>query len=284
MKLDHIYKGIGQEYYDSKLFEVNASVNPFGSNKVTDIAYQKVERLALATYLVTNLIPEEESVKENIRISVQQLLDDVLALHKRMNMNGRSATNECITTTRKIISLLDIGYASGYISQMNIEVLKNAYGAFVSFLKTTKSDKGREEIILDESFFDQTLQTNSKRIVRENTSNGQKVILSDTSVKDTITDKQRKVLKDKTLSDTKQNINKSYKRTQSLRTQKRSTSRRIAILDIVKKSGPIHIKEIVTEMPDCSEKSIQRELAQLVKDFVLQKEGIKRWTTYSVAL
>tara|TARA_B100000745_G_scaffold62803_1_gene37109 strand:- start:532 stop:708 length:177 start_codon:yes stop_codon:yes gene_type:complete len=58
----------------------------------------------------------------------------------------------------------------------------------------------------------------------------------------------------------------------------------MAILDVITKKSPIHIKDIAAEVSDCSEKTIQRELQSLVHDNVVKKEGSKRWTTYSLVV
>ncbi len=55
---------INHTNYDSVLPDVNMSVNPFGQNRVAEIAYKKIERLVLATYLITNFVPENENVRK----------------------------------------------------------------------------------------------------------------------------------------------------------------------------------------------------------------------------
>ena len=71
-------------------------------------------------------------------------------------------------------------------------------------------------------------------------------------------------------------------RPQSLKDKRRLANRRMLILDVVTQKAPVHIKDIATDIPNCSEKTIQRELSSLVTDGVVKKEGSKRWTTYSL--
>jgi hypothetical protein len=42
------------------------------------------------------------------------------------------------------------------------------------------------------------------------------------------------------------------------------------------------MKDFVKVIPECSEKTIQRELLDLVGKGVLKKEGERRWSTYSL--
>jgi hypothetical protein len=57
--------------------------------------------------------------------------------------------------------------------------------------------------------------------------------------------------------------------------------RRDRIIDILR-VGPATITEISAKMPDCGPKTVQRELAALVKARAIVAKGERRWRTYSV--
>lgn len=59
--------------------------------------------------------------------------------------------------------------------------------------------------------------------------------------------------------------------------------RRERILSFLKDNHGATIKDIMSVVPDCSEKTVQRELIQLIKDNAITREGERRWSTYSVA-
>ncbi len=59
-------------------------------------------------------------------------------------------------------------------------------------------------------------------------------------------------------------------------------SRRERILDIIKDKKEATIKDIAELITDCSEKTIQRELINLIKDSVIVREGERRWSKYKV--
>ncbi len=61
------------------------------------------------------------------------------------------------------------------------------------------------------------------------------------------------------------------------------TNRREAILDILRSKGSLSIKDISTHVRDVSEKTIQRELQNLIDEGVVNKSGERRWTTYALA-
>lgn len=61
-----------------------------------------------------------------------------------------------------------------------------------------------------------------------------------------------------------------------------SVGRRERILDIMRTRGVVSIKDISDIITDCSEKTIQRDLMDMIKDNVIQKEGERRWSKYSL--
>ena len=58
--------------------------------------------------------------------------------------------------------------------------------------------------------------------------------------------------------------------------------RREKMLKIIRVKGAVTIKDITDQIKDCSEKTIQRELTQMVLEKLLKKTGERRWSRYSV--
>jgi len=69
----------------------------------------------------------------------------------------------------------------------------------------------------------------------------------------------------------------------SQRQYKGQNKRSSLILEFVRKNKSVSIKEIARVIKDCSEKTIQRELALLIKEGLIQKHGERRWSVYSPA-
>jgi DNA-binding transcriptional ArsR family regulator len=63
----------------------------------------------------------------------------------------------------------------------------------------------------------------------------------------------------------------------------KKSSRRDAVLDVLRAKGPLYIKDISTVIRDVSEKTIQRELATLVAEGLVTRSGERRWTSYALA-
>lgn len=56
--------------------------------------------------------------------------------------------------------------------------------------------------------------------------------------------------------------------------------RRERIMSVIKDKGEATIKDIAHVVTDCSEKTIQRELIDLIKDNVIVRDGERRWSKY----
>jgi len=52
------------------------------------------------------------------------------------------------------------------------------------------------------------------------------------------------------------------------------------ILDLVRSGGGLSIKDISAVVKDCSEKTIQRELAELIRQGLIRRVGERRWSLY----
>jgi predicted HTH transcriptional regulator len=64
---------------------------------------------------------------------------------------------------------------------------------------------------------------------------------------------------------------------------KRKDQRKNTILSFIKGHNNSSIKDIVPNIIGCSEKTIQRELIELIKEGKIKKTGERRWSKYSIA-
>ena len=60
-------------------------------------------------------------------------------------------------------------------------------------------------------------------------------------------------------------------------------SRRERVLDVIRDKGEASINDITDVIKDCSEKTIQRELINLISDSIIVREGERRWSKYKLA-
>ena len=77
----------------------------------------------------------------------------------------------------------------------------------------------------------------------------------------------------------KDNIKDNYKGHTNGESDKHK-ERMSLILDFVRKSNGVSIKEIAAVIRDCSEKTIQRELSALIQKGYIERKGERRWSVY----
>lgn len=245
-----------------RLVDANVSVNPFGRNSVSDRAYKKTERLALATYLVTNHVSERESLRKNLRESAHSML--TLVAQSPDLFRNTEALTPVLLQVRTILTLLDLLFAAGCASEMNVSILKRAYTDFINFLNSSVGSEYSETASL-QGIFDET-QQKAEPVVLGGFTSKQEVVPR-TAVRGGTSLLKKKKKKSKNTS---------------LKSRAISTNRRVVILDMVAKTGKVTVKEVATQIPDTSPKTLQRELMNLVEEGTLKKEGNKRWTVYTL--
>ncbi len=77
-------------------------------------------------------------------------------------------------------------------------------------------------------------------------------------------------------------VNTLSKKDGSTATPEHRQSRRMQIIDVLRDKGTAPIKDIADSIADCSTKTVQRELGNLIKDNVVIRIGEKRWAKYAL--
>lgn len=235
----------------------NVRTNPFGENKAGERAYRRAERIAAALHLVTNHIDGSEPVRQNIRTSATSLLEKVLAIRDEMRVPNSSSIHSLQACIRHLISLTKLASVSGFVSMQNAGTMIEALDELGNYLSVA------QRTVLAESFSvsrDELMDIRTP--VHKNGNIRHKDIKDSTYTDDTDTHTQRD-MSDKTGASNGQ----------------RSES----ILEILRGGGPLGIKDIASNLPEYSEKMIQRELQSMAARGQIKKEGFKRWSRYSAA-
>lgn len=228
--------------------------------------YQKTERISTAIYLITNLMSTEEPMKWRLRKTALDLLNIVMSL-SNTNLSSRDKNlREVNKELFYLISLYEVAFRSGFISQMNYEIVNNEMQKLANFLvEYDREDSSSRNNLFIKDFFEEGVDDINK---------GQ--IQKDIYKKDNMSYKGHYKRQDKEMSFIKtkanNNINKSSDR----------SKRREKIISIVKGKGEVSVKDISDVIKDTSEKTIQRELISMVEEGLLIKEGERRWSRYSI--
>jgi hypothetical protein len=225
--------------------------------------YKKTEKLITALYLVTNFIKDIEPIRSKIRNQGVNLLSLHMSFMNASLTDRSSAMKAYEMQIIEILSLCDIARHSALISEMNFSILKREFESVLDMMVIEYKNLFNEDTsTLPSAFFDiapvpmnleQKKDLHTKKF--GNTEISQK---TSSSIGET-GDKEKKMY---------------------VAVVEKKNSRRESILSILMKGQGLGVKDFSAVIPDCSEKTIQRELIDMVKEGVLRKEGERRWSRY----
>ncbi len=222
--------------------------------------YKKAERLAKAIHLIVPAFRDVPSLRDRIDAVAVRLVDaSILPPSSARDMLSRELL--------ALSSMLSIANTSGILSAMNAELI--AKEAQTLLLEVATYEEPR--LFLDDTPSLAELARNAGRSseITEPLITG--------NVETRINTRRGHRMSEKTAPRAQKN-RKGHVKDIAVK-----SSRRDAILNIIRRKGDAYIKDISTVIRDISEKTIQRELATLVEEGTLIRTGSRRWTSYSIA-
>lgn len=231
-------------------------VQAFGSNVSAERAYRRAERVSAGIYLVTNHIADHEPSKRRARRMSLDLLAVMLELVDGLRNPEAPATRKTHRCIRELISIMRLLAISGHVSQQNSEMIIEALDDLANFLLVSQRTTLSEDVALKkDDFLDEGYQATAHRV-----SDKKPQRTSSVSVKDRSGGMRPSV----------QNGNSIGQRSGQ-------------IAAVLRNQGQLGIKDIMANLPEYSEKMIQRELKALVDRGQVRKLGSKRWSRYALA-
>ncbi len=245
-------------------------VNDKGLDKMSiRLSYTKTNKLITALYMVTDIMDKEEPLRNRLRTLGVEILSDI---YSNFAMS-KTLLNTLDIKIIEVLSFLDIALTISLISEMNCNILKKEFSELKKSIVNLSQKANitlHQEVNLLEFFKNEDLTTGA-----QNTT-----ITKFNSIGHTRIGVQKGSTLMEALSDIKisRPINKN-----SFSILKKQ--RQNQIINIIKeRTGEVGIKDMVLAIQNLSEKTLQRELASLVKDNILKKTGKKRWSRYSLHL
>lgn len=225
-----------------------STVAVFNNNSNSFYIYKKTEKLVSAIYMISGFVSDREPMKWQLREAGVDLLA------KSLNMSDRLSFVSAII---KLLSFLEVSVIAGVISEMNYKVLKFEFESLIQAIESAEKWSATKGLVLSNNFFEvaevksNSLSNNS--IEPKGHSNLSDRVSTTSSVQKTI----KTIIKDK-------------------------SNRQEIIISLLKKNKELGIKDFVSSISNCSEKTVQRELATLISKGLIRKEGEKRWSRYSL--
>ena len=237
---------------DDFVLEKSIFANIFEKDIRRVYIYKKAERLAKAIHLIAPAFVESVSLKNRIDAIAVGLIDAAIL------PPGTSRT----ALSRELLALssvLSIARTSGFLSTMNAELIVRE--AHMLLHEVAAYEEPR-------LFFDETPTLSS--------------IAKDTLSREITEDVPITSSKHAPAHPAKKGISKGHLKDTTQTPEGPIKDRRDAILSIIKNKGTASIKDISTHVRGVSEKTIQRELATLISEGEVSKQGERRWSTYSL--
>ncbi len=272
--------------------------NVFEKDNFLLFLYRKFEKVSTAIYLITNFLSDSEPIKWRLRETGLNIVSGILSL-KNFSSKRSEVFAKTASDILEILSYLDVLYLAGNISGMNYSILKKELESLaetVSFSPNSNSKYSGGRGVLQDDFFaiprDQFAVSERGDFPAKISSPEKDKISTHPSInewtdltsgfKDTntavkgqvrqsrpgtflISGRGPAVVGEKRISDSSK------------------FDRENKILEILQTRNNLTIKDFSPVIKGCSEKTIQRELLRLVKSGVLNKEGERRWSRYSLA-
>lgn len=209
--------------------------------------HPKPQKLASAVYLITSFFSDQEPLKWRLRNLSADLVSDKV--------------KDKFGTSEEILTLFTLAKTAGLVAEANYELLVREFSKFQGEAK-----KPLELMFSREEVFEEALGAPQElpKLLRDNTYTPS-VKAAESAAEKPAQFPEPKRLKEFGAVSVKKN------------------SRQSIIIGLLKRKKEIMIKDVSPLISGCSEKTIQRELSEMVAAGVLKRTGEKRWSRYSLA-
>ncbi len=225
--------------------------------------YNRSNRLISAVFLVINVVDGNDQIKNRIKELAMQLMSVCVELKDEQGANSYRLLSKIEKVVLELLSLLEVTSVSGLVSEMNASILKNEFQSFLASVTDFSEGITGSEVNTVKNVLEKNDLADFETVKIKNPNPTRSTADSASVVAKTVPNQV--VIKDE---------NKG---------QSRKDSRQNAILEFVRLHPSSSIKEITPHIRGCGEKTIQRELVELVRSGTMHRVGERRWSRYSVA-
>lgn len=213
------------------------------------IHQKKSNRISQAIYLASNHIKDSEPLKWELRKETISFLSYSRSITDNLKKDIHTDFSIDIfsSSVNNLISMLFLASSTGLISVNNANIIIYELETIVSLIKKSLDEGAvKAGFILSDDFFATDHDISS--------SNRQK------------SGKRHDLEQNPSLSNIKE----------------KKDDRQSKIISLLKNQSGLTIKDFLKVIEGCSEKTIQRELSDLVNRGIVKKEGERRWSKYSL--
>jgi len=228
--------------------------------------FKKTEKITAALYLVSGLLKDDEPLKWELRDRGIDLLSSSFNASSSVPGDRNAVIQSLFTAALETLSLLNVARISNLISEMNHRLLVREIDSIIGMLRDRLAQNAENAgYVLSESFFKTPdLFSTGFRMANRTGAGGSMVAKKDSG------------------ATSNSGRSETYSANQGQNSSVKKTERQEQIMTILKGQSKLTIKDFSKVIADCSEKTIQRELNELVQRGLVIREGERRWSRYSL--
>ena len=246
------------------------SLGFFSAEEYLLYIFKKTEKITAAIYLVSGLLKDDEPMKWELRDHGMELMSSSFMASSNVPGDKSSVIQSLFSSALETISLLNVARISNLITEMNHMLLVKEIDHIVGMLRDRLAESAENAgYVLSENFFRTPDMFTTG--FRTGTEGRTSMPRPNTFGRDTIYSTQDSKIASKpgTLEG-------------HTNVQMKKTQRQESIINVLRGQSNLTIKDFSKVIKDCSEKTIQRELIELVERGIIKKEGERRWSRYSL--
>lgn len=278
--------GLTPSHTDGAFSVLSVDIN-YALNNELNYLKKKIENIGIALYLIADKIKDTGDIKANVKHASSELLVSASNLIRHGHASGASKTESeglssnldaCLKAILGSLSLalshIKIGYLTRAISGMNFNMVQQQLVEIMGHVDQMVETDGSGQLksqLKQVDFFSHAKWPSQERAARnpaplshKGHNIGHPLNVSDIDSSDA----------KRTVSEVSQDKMPDLK--------DRKDGRKNAIIALLSRKSNLTVKDFLSVITDCSEKTIQRELIELVSQGVLKKEGERRWSRYSL--
>ena len=241
----------------------------------------KSDKITAALHMVTDCIEDNEPIRFRLRSLAVELASDSHALIHAPSRDRGFIFSDLELIATEIMSLLSIARSIRMVSEMNADILLRELTTNTERMRTWTETGFYESESFGPAVTPVSFSLNEDHFKTEQPSVPKTDPVSLPKVSKNVevsrpykghVERTKEESIKKTTNDDARKFDFAVK-----------LNRRNSILKIIKDKKEVTIKDISEMISDCSEKTIQRELINLVSEGVLKRVGEKRWSKYMLA-
>ena len=268
------------------------------AKELYNFIHQKVEKLSTGLYMVTSYMPEAEPVRSSLRVLA------LSSVGHTAHLSVRDISEKYTELEKDIIhitALLKLSQTLEIMSHMNADILIHEYESLKDILGHKKaSDLQKKKLNVTVKGDDDSLNhfknilTNNHNETRlaspaelesfeRNYENQTTNISSVLKTGAELSQNDKKIILENTASKKFDSQNRTGLYTKILKlpeTKERRSIRQEHLLKVLSHETPMSMSDVSKRVKGCSEKTIQRELQELVDNKKVMRIGEKRWSKY----